>query len=975
MGGTRHIASSRITRLGRSLCLAGASFGAAGLIGWLVGMERLFTITPGRPPMLPNTGLALCLLGIAGALLHLKDPGRLRRVLVISAALVALLIALASIMEYVLGVQLPLAESLYGGQAVPYPARPSPPTAVALIMLAVAIIIFDWRPAKRTRPSEWLLLGAGLIAATGLLGYLYGAGPLYQLAGSPIVGDAIPMAAVRLLRASGGMLILGVPVPAAMSGLMISAGLLLERPDAGIMRVIMSRGPGGVLLRRLLPAAILTSVVLGFIAARFPGVQDVALVFAALTAVTTAASLLLLIATASRLNRVHEALEQTQARTRALIEQASDGIFIADPDGRFIDVNETGCRMAGYSREEMLTKYIPDLVPIHEMQRYLGATEHLVENGSHLAEWVARRKDGSLVPVEINVKVLPDGRWQGIVRDISKRKRAEEALRLSEAKYSGIVSISADAIISIDETQHVILFNEGAEKMFDRSSAEMIGAPLEILVPEHMRSGVKRNIESFRTGPETARQMSNRGKLAYGVRRNGEEFPVGAAISKLSIGGKSILTVTLRDITEQKRAEDEQRLLAEVGSVLATTLDFEDTLTNIARLVARDLADLCIMDVVESDQSMRRSRVVCRDPSKAWIEEALMRLPLDLETSWPIGSMKEIQHAVLIEPLTPSVLSSWALTDEHLGALQALDPKSAIAVPLLLHGNLLGSLLLVSSGRSRSFGQRDLRLVEAIAERAALSLENARLYRASKRASQVRDDVLGIVAHDLRNPLQIIATGAARLRMRGPETARQMGIEIGNAVQRMNRLIQDLLDVTKMEAGHLSIRPTRLRTAEVLTDSLEALQPLASSVSIDLRLSAATNLPDISADYDRLLQVFENLVGNAIKFTKPGGRVTLGAEARGSEVMFSVADTGPGIARSDLPHIFDRFWQASKITRRGAGLGLPIVKGIVEAHGGRVWVNSGIGEGSTFFFTIPGALQMATGPKRNYDKATLSPAQ
>ena len=132
---------------------------------------------------------------------------------------------------------------------------------------------------------------------------------------------------------------------------------------------------------------------------------------------------------------------------------------------------------------------------------------------------------------------------------------------------------------------------------------------------------------------------------------------------------------------------------------------------------------------------------------------------------------------------------------------------------------------------------------------------------------------------------------------------------------------------------------------------------LASSASLELRLETAPGLPDIWADRDRLLQVFENLIGNAIKFTKAGGRITLGAEASTGEVVFSVSDTGSGIADSDLPHVFDRFWQASHGAHRGAGLGLAIVKGIVEAHGGRIWIRSTIGKGTTFLFTIPTVLQ------------------
>jgi signal transduction histidine kinase len=172
-------------------------------------------------------------------------------------------------------------------------------------------------------------------------------------------------------------------------------------------------------------------------------------------------------------------------------------------------------------------------------------------------------------------------------------------------------------------------------------------------------------------------------------------------------------------------------------------------------------------------------------------------------------------------------------------------------------------------------------------------------------------------------------------------------------VSRMNRLIQDLLDVTRMEEGHLSLRPERLAVPEFITDLVDAQRALASAAALELRVALPPDLPDVWADRDRLNQIFENLVGNAIKFSKSRGRITLGAEVEGNEIVFSVADTGGGIAKADLDHIFDRFWQAPKAKRRGAGLGLPIVKGLVRTHAGRVWVRSAVGEGSTFFFTIP----------------------
>jgi signal transduction histidine kinase len=171
----------------------------------------------------------------------------------------------------------------------------------------------------------------------------------------------------------------------------------------------------------------------------------------------------------------------------------------------------------------------------------------------------------------------------------------------------------------------------------------------------------------------------------------------------------------------------------------------------------------------------------------------------------------------------------------------------------------------------------------------------------------------------------------------------------------MNRLIQDLLDVAVMESGQLTVERARLSAREVIVGAVEMQRPLASSSSLELRVDFDSDLPDVWGDRDRLLQVFENLIGNAIKFTKAGGCITVGAASRDHDVIFRVADTGSGIAPENLPRVFDRFWQATSTNRQGAGLGLPITKGIVEAHGGRIWVESTPHRGTTFSFTIPKA--------------------
>ena len=835
-------------------------------MGSVTGTPWLTTIVPGQPPMMASTALALLLIGAAGALRRPKHAGGGRRALSLAAAAVVLFIGGGTLAEYGLGLDLSIDRILVVSEVGPYPGRPSPPTALALFLLGAALLFFDARPAARARPSEWLAMSAGLIALAVVHGQIFGAGALYRLEDAWVIGVAVPTAASLLLS---------------------SLGLLLERPDSGLMRVIASPGPGGVLMRRLTVAAVLGPVLLGVILAQVLavlGVAEFALVYATLTSTSTVVGLLLLYVTAVPLDRMHWALESSRAGCQALIDQAADGIFVADLAGRYIDVNAAGCHMLGYTCEEIIGKTIKDLVPPEDVERLSHHKERLLAGGPEVSEWLLRRKDGTYLPVEVSAKILPDGRWHGFVRDISERRRAqdeirrsmehfelalrgadlgswdwnittgevvfnsrwaemrgfrleeirphvdswtsgvhpddlpgveqalsdyfqgitpeydteyrvstraggwiwvlargrifardeqgrptrmvgteldvtarrraEEALRLSESKYSGIVAISADAIISIDEDQRITLFNEGAEKIFGYPRSEAIGAPLDMLIPERLRAIHRRHMAGFMTGANLGRRMGAQRPAIVGLRKNGEEFPAEASISRLDFGGTRLLTVSLRDVTEQRRRATEQAFLAEFGAVLAFSLDYQDTLTSIAELAVRSFADGCVLNVIEAGSDLRRLKVVSREPSKAWACDLLTRLPIDRKRPHLTASAGETGRTVLMARVSPELIVSFAQSEEHLRALRAMDLRSLIEVPLMAHGKLLGVIAFLSS--SRMYGPHDIHLAEEIAQLAALSLDNARLYLATQRAVQARDDVLGIVVHDLRNPLGVI---------------------------------------------------------------------------------------------------------------------------------------------------------------------------------------------------------------------------
>ena len=540
-----------------------------------------------------------------------------------------------------------------------------------------------------------------------------------------------------------------------------------------------------------------------------------------------------------------------------------------------------------------------------------------------------------------------------------ERNAIDEALRASEAKLAGILSMAVDGVISVDQTMSIVMYNEGAERIFGFTRAEALQMPLERLLPERFADVHRRHMQEFDAAPDTARRMGARAPQILGRRKNGEEFAVDASISKLFIEGAWLFTVILRDISEQKRVEREKAFLAEVSTVLGATLDNQQTLDNITRLALRELADFCVIEFVDEVGELRRLAVAVADPRKAASALALQRITLDRTRPHLCAAVFTQDRAQLIAEVTPETLRSIAQSEAHLCLYEELGLHSLMGVPLRVGGQRLGALVVGSCRSERHYGDDDLSLLLELGQRAALALESARLYRVAQRAIQARDDVLGVVAHDLRNPLGSILMQATLFRRAeaGPERrARRPGDVIERAAKRMNRLIQDLLDVTSMDAGHLSIDCAAVPVGQLLRDLIESQQPAAVSRSLTLRMDVATQAQDSLeawGDRERLFQVLENLVGNAHKFTHEGGLITVAARSEGALVLFSVTDTGAGIAADDLPHLFDRFWQVRKTARRGAGLGLAIVKGLVESHGGRVWVESAPGVGTTFQFTIP----------------------
>jgi PAS domain S-box-containing protein len=649
-----------------------------------------------------------------------------------------------------------------------------------------------------------------------------------------------------------------------------------------------------------------------------------------------------------------EALRQANNELSALIAASPLAIVVLDQEERVETWNPAAERLLGWSEAEVLGK-APPHIPSELYDEYRQIRERAL-HGMVTTGIQTRRscKNGSTVAIRISVAPLSG--WGGEVRgtialleDESERRQAEEAQR----RLTAILEATPDLVSMADPEGHILYINEAGRRLLGRTDVEISGRIFAEFHPDWAASLVLR--EAI---PTAIREGSWSGESAI-LSRDGHEIPVAQVViaHRNANGQVDYLSTMMHEITARKQAEEIQQFLIEASRTLSASIEFDQVLRSITGIIVPRLADYCIIDLLTPNDRTEQPLAVHRDPAKQELVAQLQSYPARRGHLADSSRVFQTGAPEVVPEVTDAWLRASASDEEHYHILQQLRPVSELIVPLQVRGEVIGAISCAFAESGRHYSEDSLRLAESLAGRAALAIDNASLYRGLQQALRLRDEVLRIVAHDLRNPLNTISLSTGVLvESMPPELAAHCGPQlqvIQRATDRANRLIGDLLDVARMHAGRLSLELHPEETRPLMEEVLALQQKLAEERGLRLEGRFPEFLPAINCDRDRILQVFANLIGNAIKFTPRGGTITVGAEPRGDEIRFSVADTGPGIPEDEIPHLFESFWQARAGGGEGTGLGLTICKGIITAHGGRIWVESERGAGATFYFTLP----------------------
>jgi PAS domain S-box-containing protein len=715
-----------------------------------------------------------------------------------------------------------------------------------------------------------------------------------------------------------------------------------------------------------------------------------------------------------------DALEQSNRasqRLAAIVESSDDAIVSKDLNGVIMSWNQGAERMFGYPEAEAVGRSITLIVPLARRGEEDQVLARIRAGQPVEMETVRQHRDGSTLDISLKVSPVRDGAGRivgasKIARDISARKRHEAERAELHRRLRLLVDASA-SLLNSPETEAVrsatlalarrllaadgyaVWVSDPGQPRWRVAKSHGVSAGFASRVIASYRDAVPPAVPSFLEPlavPDVASEPLVDEQLAayrdegirsmlvcpmrfgsggggtlvfyYRTRHAFSEIEVQTGQALANLAAAALTTADLYEEQRSQRvaAESMRRqaaFLADATTVLARSLEYEDTLGAVARLAVPEIADWCAVDMVDDAGEIQRLAVAHVDPAKVEYARALLqRYPANPDSRGGVHEVLRTGQPAMMASIPAGFVAARARDAEHERILTGLGLTSYIAVPLVSPRGTIGAITFVFAESGRHYTADDLKFAQDVAARAVLAIDNALAYRRTYEASRLKDEFLATLSHELRTPLnavlgyaQMLSTGV----FQGDREGHAITVLLRNA-ESLRQIIEDVLDVSRITSGKLRLNVVPVDLHTIVRNAVATMQPAADAKGVALEMTVAPDVPSVPGDPDRLQQVVWNLLSNAVKFTGRGGHVQLRLAHTGSSIQLVVADDGQGIDPTFLPHIFERFRQAdSRFAREhgGLGLGLAIVRELVQLHGGTVSASSGgAGTGATFTVSL-----------------------
>ncbi len=922
------------------------ALGVLVLAGWVFRVDAIKRIHPHLVAMKANTAACLLLAGAALSLLCDEDASALKRtiarVFAVGIAIVGALTIIQDVTGLDFGIDLLLFPESQAEAGRSIPGRMNPASAVNFILLGFALLLLDAAPTRIWTPAQVCSLGTMAFTFLIFLAYFYDLEMLHEVG----------------IHAS-------VAIHTVAAFLLLATGVLLARPKHGIMAVLLADSAAGIVARRLLPAVLLTPALLGWVqvVGQREGMFGISFGTALLVTAVTVVFTLLIWWTARALRE----MEAARAGLAAIVESSEDAILSKSLGGMITSWNAAAERLLGYPAAEIVGQHVSKIVPEdrsseeQEILRRLGAGEFIKRLETERVARDGRRIDVSLTisPVRNSEGIILGA--STIARDITERKKAAAALDEQRKRFAVTLASIGDAVIATDAQGMVTFLNPIAEAMTGWPLAEAVGRPLDEvfrIIDEKTRS--KLASPATRVLQEgIAAELTSHTAL---VSRDGKVISIeeSAAPIKDDRGMISGMVMVFHDVTERRLIEDAKAersrlmmLRAGIAIQVASANQLDELLQGCCELLVRHL-DAALASVWTLDEAGSFLEMRASAGSYTHFDGSHSRVSIGKSK---IGRIAEERKPSLTTDL---------MQDPDIADPAWLKREGVVAFggyPLILEERLLGVLAL--------FLRRDLSLtefeeIEPIADGIAQLIE--RKYseislRAAKEqaenASRAKDQFLAALSHELRTPLTPVLLLSASMEQAEdlPQQVRRDFAMIRQNVELEARIIDDLLDLTRITQGKLVLRFERMDPHETVAHALDILRFEIEEKSLAIENSLSAGEHHVNADAVRLEQVFWNVLKNAVKFTPAGGRIAVRSWNADGLLHITVSDTGIGITPDELPHIFNAFAQGAEAEAPrfgGLGLGLSISALLVREHSGKIWAESaGRGKGATFHIELP----------------------